>query len=200
LRYYLLFEISQSIRTYEATRVEENAGPPINIYIPKLTPSQQAAADRSAEIEDLRRALPQALNLPVLLLEMPYTIANPAKMEWVPQGMMLDDWRSITWPFAGILFWWSAGRGIEALRLSRKGLIAPRVTLVETVLAALFVCTGFATVVGAITSTPDDRSDIKFIALLAGGMLWGVLAGTMIIARIFQWRIRRGTKSLASLA
>ena len=82
------------------------------------------------------------------------------------------------------------GRGIEALRSSRKAMISPRVTLPETIFAALLVCVGIVVLVGRLTSTPDDRPDLQFVALLVGGLLWGVLASLTIVARILQWKIR----------
>jgi len=54
--------------------------------------------------------------------------------------------------------------------------------------------------VGIITSTPDDRRDLQFLALVAGGLLWGILATFTITARIFQWRIRKRGAVVLSLA
>jgi hypothetical protein len=132
-------------------------------------------------------------------VQLPYVILNPAKTEWVPKGMLTETWRAISWPFAGVLFWWGVGRGIEALRSSRKAIISPRVTLPETIFADLFVCVGIVVLVGTVTTTPDDRRDLQFIALLVGGLLWGVLASLTIAARIVQWRIRRKTEVVPSL-
>lgn len=141
--------------------------------------------------------VPVALNFPVGITQLPYVIANPAKREWTPNGMLTETWRAISWPFGGVLFWWSIGRSIEALRSTRKAIISPRVTLVETVFAAVFVCIGVAVLVGTVTSTPDDRRDVQFIALMVGGLLWGILASITIVARVFQWRIRRRAKAVA---
>jgi len=200
-RYFLLFEVSQSIESHApAQSGKEASTPPIDIEIPTLSREQQIAADRAAKVQYLRMRVPVALNLPVGIVQLPYVIANPAKTEWVPKGMLTETWRAITWPLAGLLFWWSVGRGIEALGSTRRMLISPRVTLVETVFAAIFVCLGLVVLVGTITSTPDDRSDVQFIALLAGGLLWGVLASIMLAARVFQWRIRKRAKAAASLA
>jgi hypothetical protein len=190
-RYFLLFEVSRSIESYAPAQSRRASGPPLRIDIPTLTPEQQDAADRAAKNEYLRMRVPVALNFPVAIAQLPYIIANPAKREWVPREMLTETWRAISWPFAGVLFWWGIGRGIEALRSSRKAVISPRVTLVETVFAALLVCIGFVVLVGIITSTPDDRRDLQFVALLVGGLLWGLLASITISARVFQWRIRK---------
>ena len=198
-RYLLLFEVSQSIQSYAPAQSRRASGPPLQIDIPTLTPEQQDAADRDARIEYLRMRVPVALNFPVAIVQLPYVIANPAKTEWVPRGMLTETWRAMSWPFAGVLFWWSVGRGIEALRSSRKAIIRPRVTLVETVFAALLVCIGLVVLVGTITSTPDDQRDLQFVALLVGGLLWGLLASITISARVFQWRIRKRTAVVTSL-
>jgi Tfp pilus assembly protein PilN len=78
-------------------------------------------------------------------------------------------------------------------------MISPRVTLPETIFAALLVCIGIAVLVGTLTSTPDDRRDLQFVALLVGGLLWGVLASLTIVARILQWKIQRRAEVVPSL-
>ena len=200
-RYFLLFEVSESLESYAPAQSRKEAStPPIDIQIPTLTREQEIAATRVARVEYLRMRVPVALNLPVGIMQLPYVIANPAKTEWVPRGMLTETWRAISWPIAGVLFWWIVGRGIEALRSSRKAIICPRVTLPETIFAALFVCLGVVVVVGTITTTPDDRRDPQFIALMVGGLLWGILASFTIAARILQWRIRRKAAPVPSLA
>jgi hypothetical protein len=42
---------------------------------------------------------------------------------------------------------------------------------------------------------PDQ---FKSVALLVGGLLWGVLANITISARIFQWKIRKRTGGMTS--
>jgi Tfp pilus assembly protein PilN len=51
--------------------------------------------------------------------------------------------------------------------------------------------TGLVTLIGILTTTPDDRSDLQFMTLLAGGLLWGVLATVTITARFLQWRVAK---------
>ena len=198
-RYFLLFEFSQSLESYPPAQLGKKISFPIDIAIPPLTPEQQVAVNRDMRIMDLGRSVAIALNLPVGIAQLPYVIASRAKTEWVPRGMMTDAWRAMSWPLAGVLFWWSAGRGVEALRSSRKAVISPRVTLVETVFGSVLVVIGIVALVGAITSTPDDRRDVQFIALLGGGLLWGILASITISARVCQWRIRKRAIPVASL-
>lgn len=196
-RYFLAFELSRSIESYAPAESRTSLKGSLRIDI--LTPEQQKAADREAKIEYLRMRVPVALNFPVGIVQLPYVILSPAKTEWVPRGMLAETWRAISWPFAGVLFWWVAGRGIEALRSCREAIISPRVTLLETIFAALLVCIGIVVLVGTIMSTPDDRRDLQFVALLVGGFLWGVLASLTLAARILQWKILRRAEIVPSL-
>src|ERR1700730_6487129 len=199
VRYPLLGGLALSVASYSPSRTTSSE--PVQIVIPTLTPEQQQAVDKAAKIEDLRMKAPVVLDFPVVIAECPYIMAKPAKREWVPRGMLTEVWRAISWPFAGILFWWCAGRGIEALRSSRHAIISPRVTLPETIFAAFLVFIGIVVLVGAITCTPDDRRDLQFVVLLVGGMLWGILSSLTITARTLQWRIRkRGAAVMPSLA
>ena len=189
-RYFLLFELSQSIESY-APQAKHSSSEPVQIDIPTLTPQQQQASDRAAKIEDLRMRAPVLLDFPVVIAQLPYILVNPAKTEWIPKGMLPQIWRALSWPFAGVLFWWCAGRGIEALCAARRAVVAPLMTAVETAVAVVLFCIGIATLVGIVTSTPDDRRDFQFLALIAGGLLWGILATFTITARFFQWRITK---------
>jgi di/tricarboxylate transporter len=103
----------------------------------------------------------------------------------------------LSWPFAGILFWWCAGRGIEALQGTRRSVVSPRLTWAETGFAVVLLLIGLATLIGIVTSTPDDRRDVQFLALVAGGLLWGILAAITVTARVFQWRILKRNGLLA---
>jgi len=108
-RYFLLFEIAQSIEAYlpAKARQQQEAGPPINIEIPTLTSQHQEQADKAARIEKMRMEIPAALNFPVLIAQLPYIV--PLRREWVPLGMLREEWRVVSWPLAGIFFWWPCG-------------------------------------------------------------------------------------------
>jgi hypothetical protein len=54
------------------------------------------------------------------------------------------------------------------------------------------------TVLVGITSMPDDRRDVQFIALLGADCYGEFLPILAISARVFQWRIRKRAKALAS--
>ena len=104
-------------------------------------------------------------------------------------------WRALSWPFAGTIFWWLSGRGVEALRVVRRSVVHPRMNMTETVWATILFCFGVISLVGILTSTPADRDDIQFMALLAGGRLWGILGAVTIWTRFLQRRILKAEAS-----
>lgn len=189
-RYFILFQISHAIARYAPVRPGKTSTTTLNIQIHTLTAEQQAVADRAHRFEDLMMHAPQALNFPVCFVQVPFIMARQTGREWTPDGFMKETWRGISWPFVGVFFWWIIGRSVEALISIRKGTSVPRVTLAETIFAALMIVAGIGTLVGIITSTPDDRQDLQFVGLMVGGMLWGILASITIAARVLQWKIR----------
>jgi hypothetical protein len=193
-RYFLLWQVSQSVKEYvPAIAQPQQSGPAINIDIPSLTPEQQQAADRATRMEDLRMAVAPMLNLPVGIVQLPYALAHPTPegKEWVPRGMMFTTWGALSWPIFGVFFWWFAGRGIDAFRAARKSILLPRITIPESIFAVIFLGIGVVAIVGILTSTPDDTRDVNFLAFLAGGVLWGIIAALAIAARFLQWRLRK---------
>ena len=76
-RYFLLWQVSQSVKQYFPARAQqEQSGPAINIDIPTVTPEQQEAADRAARMEELRMAVPPMLKLPVGIVQLPYVLLH----------------------------------------------------------------------------------------------------------------------------
>jgi hypothetical protein len=196
MRGFLIFEVSQSIESYASAKRVGGSESVTQIAIPPMTKEQQQAADQALSRAFLRMHVPVLLNFPVILAELPYVIASPDKMEWTPRGMLIEEWRALAWPFAGIFFWWCAGRGMEALQGTRRSTVSPRLTLAETALAIVLLLVGLGTLVGLITSTPDDRRDVQFLVLIGGGLLWGLLAAITLTARVLQWRtLKRRSQS-----
>ena len=183
-RGFILFNVGQSVRAYvPAKSTDEKPLPPeLSDLTLKLSPEEE----RSADMAQKRLRLPLVLNFPVLAAQLPYLLLSPTKHEWMPRTMFPEIWRAISWPFAGLLFWWSFGRSVEALSAARASNVQPRVRIPEIVFAALLLCIGVVTAFSAVTSTPDDRRDIQFVALLAGGILWGIFAGVTILAGKLQ--------------
>jgi hypothetical protein len=102
MRGFLIFDVSRAIQSHtpaKATAESERIA-----LIAPLPKEQQQAADKAAKVDFLRMRVPVLLSFPVV----------PDKREWTPRGMLPEEWRALTWPFAGILFWWCAGRGIAA--------------------------------------------------------------------------------------
>jgi hypothetical protein len=197
MRGFLIFELSRSIESHTPAKATSESETVTEIAPPPMTKEQQQAADKAAKIDFLRMRVPVLVNFPILLAELPYILASPDKREWAPRGMLPEEWRALTWPFAGISFWWCAGRGMEALQATRRLVVSPRLTWVETALAVVLLLVGLGTLVGIATSTPDDRRDVQFLVLIAGGLLWGILAAITVTARVLQWRILKRNRQLA---
>lgn len=192
VRGLIFFEVIQSTHSYSSPIAKSSATSDTKevyaITLPR-TPGEQRQVDTSATLWGARRTPQLALNFPVLVAQLPYIIVSPTKREWIPRGMSPDVWRPLSWPFAGIFFWWLFGRSVEALSATRRSLVLPRINWVETTFALILFVIGLVTLIGILTSTPDDRSDIQFMALVAGGLLWGILATATIAARFLQRRV-----------
>jgi hypothetical protein len=145
---------------------------------------------RAFERLEGRTWLPVALNLPCGLVQLPYVILNPTKREWIPRDMDLQTWRVISWPIAGCLFWWIAGRGLEGLAAARRRLIFPSISWIETITsAAISLFCAVATVCLPLFSGYDGTFPMKYF--VAGFAMWAVLDGVVVVARVAQWRLRR---------
>jgi hypothetical protein len=135
-----------------------------------------------------RKWIPSVMNLPVGLIQLPYVILSQSKEEWVPVGFDLMTWRAISWPLIGLLFWWSAGRGVDAMLALRTKRLAPKITIIEGVIGALFLA--FCTI-AAICLPLYARSDPDFPIMIfsLGFAVWAFLGGTVLFARLLQWRV-----------
>jgi len=187
-------EIAQEFRDADRLyQIEKSPAPNINEIIeavaPKRTAQQQAAFNR---LED-RESIISVLNLPCLLIQLPYVILRPSKEEWVPLGMDLSTWRAITWPLVAILFWWSVGRGFDALLAARRGWVQPKISSIETAAgAAMFLlCAVIALALLCLQIGGRTRPDFLSKLLPWGFVLWALLGGAMVITRLQQWRISR---------
>jgi CDP-diglyceride synthetase len=179
-RYALIFQFYSAAHAYWPAAVQKQA---LNIPFPLLT---QTAIDRAAfRIAELRLITPSLLNLPCLFFGLGIRTL-------VPNGMMSDFWHSISWPLFGVIFWWIAGRGIEAVAAARSGAISPKISWVET-FVALWIVTVAGVLVTGIIVDPEMRADFIFPWRLglAACFLWIALGSTTILARFVQWRIRR---------
>lgn len=194
VREFLFVGAAQSVQAYSSSPPAFRIMPDpriSTIVVPPTTIEQRAKADALIRLLEKRKLTPLVLDFPVLLAQLPYIISSPSRREWVPKGMFTDIWRAISWPFAGIFFWWLLGRGFEALFAGMRSVVRPRITWSETMFAGIMIVVGLLTLAGILTSTPDDRRDLQFMAWIAGGILWGILATVVVASRLMQRRIQR---------
>src|SRR5882762_1814287 len=193
VRQFLFLGVMQSIHSYSNMTSKSDAFPDSEgVYVvPPATPEQQRFGDSEARFYEIRKTAPLALNFPVLIAQLPYILVSPTKREWVPKGMFPDIWRALSWPIAGMFFWWYLGRSFEALYAARQSVAHPRINWAETTFALILCGIGIVTLIGIVTSTPDDRRDIQFMALVAGGLLWGIMATATVVAGFLQWRLAK---------
>ena len=98
-------------------------------------------------------------------------------------------WRAITWPIAGLLFWWCAGRAIDALLAAWRSKMGPRICAVEVVGASLLAV---LCLLGTIALLVDDKDvDLTTWILLSGLVLWLLLSTSVLAAKLTQWRAAR---------
>ena len=190
VRHELTQQIGDSIRFARLANVRRLTLDEIlaNVIPQRATPQQRAEFDSFEK----RKWMPAVLNLPSGLIQLPYVILNSSKEEWVPSGMDVMTWRAISWPLIGVLFWWSAGRGIEAVIATRKGLIRPRVTWIEAANgAALFLFCAIAAVCLPLFGNDSRDPDFPVKLWSCGLGLWALLGGASVAAKFAQWRIER---------
>lgn len=180
LKGLLFFQLQSSAHAQWPTRVQEPEFrlDPAPILDLKLEPD-------SKTLGGTRTSIPALLNLPGAFLGLARTAS-------APKGMLPEFWRAISWPVVGIVFWWIAGRSIEALAASRRRLLAPIIVWLEVLVASLVIAFSSALCVGFILD-PSIREEFiypwRLTAVAAG--LWILLGAATISARVVQWRIRR---------
>src|SRR5271156_18329 len=156
LRHVLAWEIRSSVDAYRGHPTELTfpvvafepsktaSDGPVFVIDPTWPPPSPGFSmiDFAPGTDGLRFWTPLMLNLPAGLLRVPYAIANPDKTEWTPKGMNSLYWRAISWPLAGLVFWWLAGRGIEAFIAAFSKKLRPALKPIEMIMAVLLVLAG----------------------------------------------------------
>jgi hypothetical protein len=132
------------------------------------------------------------INLPAAVFELPLMI----KQNWPSPTWDSQTLRAVTWPILGLVFWWMAGRGADALIASRERRLFPRMGWVETVVGSLIMASGGATVIAVEFFSGADRSELQLLAGVAG--MWTILGGLTVAARIAQWRIRKKLRAIST--
>lgn len=184
-------QVWQSIRDFEQSLLQSNQQPAVVINVPPgLLPAPQPV--------DLHLATPAALNLPVGFIQVPFVLLSPDHTEWTPENMSLAEWRGLSWPFLGLVFWWLAGRGLEAFSAAaghgRFAIIRPPLRSVDvTVGLSLFTMGSAAGLMYAFDQNPFLL--MKDWVFATGAGLWAVLGAIIVVARLLQWRIRRRARA-----
>lgn len=190
-RVTLVHQIGRALGAYEAPKLSSPAfaqgdvaaGATVSAYM--YADQQQLRTQQALESHEW---VPLMLNLPSGLVQLPYVILNPTREDWRPRGINLRTWRVISWPIIGILFWWCAGRGIEALIAARRRLVNPQITWPETVMAVVLFLFCSITAISLPLSGQHNQS-LPLILWILGSATWAILAGLTIAARVLQWRL-----------
>src|SRR5262249_20308622 len=140
---------------------------------------------------------PLAVNAPLLSFTFVYGwITNdPYSEPWAPRGMDFDVWWAMLSPVAGIIFWWLAGRGIDAIVAIRKKVIFPRIRKIEAMLAAMWACFGLWLVSAVVQDLSEIESD-SLIVLGIGGALWTLIGGVVVTGWFIQRRMQKRSDAL----
>ncbi len=206
LRHVLAWQIKSSINTYRGRPTEPlrpvfafspgelDSDSRVFVVDPHLLPPSPGfpMVDFESATDGWRYWTPLALNLPAGLLSVPYAIANPDKTEWTPKGMNFRYWRAISWPFVGLVFWWLAGRGIEALVAVFRGQVRPRLNVADLSVGILFVIGGLVlAVVPFGDRDPGTPFEVQDRLMVLSGVMWLLFGTATVYARVRQWRIGR---------
>ncbi len=177
-----------------ANRHERAYSRPDPIYLSNLRLAQLLGAEsRSARITEQLIWIPALLNLPSSLAEIPQAILSPTHMSWSPNGMDFHVWRAISWPLIGIVFWWIAGRAIDALVAAQHRITSPGIGWTETAMATLALACGVIfCMLPFMVKFENDRFSPLWPLVCAAGAMWALLGSATIVAHLVQWRIRRG--------
>jgi len=140
--------------------------------------------------KEQRERIVVALNGLGSIPEVASAIVSPANTVWVPSGMFTWTWLDISCPILGMLFWFVAGRGIEALASARKGLARPRIRWWEVVLSLVILAYG-GILAGALIVDPENAGALPWRLGVAIGVMWFVLGAAILWARAAQWRLKR---------
>jgi len=174
------FDIS-TIPSDQKSSTDSHLNLPLDLDSPEML--------RSIRNTERRLWTPTLLDMPAGLVQLPYVISNRAKTEWVPNGMDVKRWRAITWPFVGLIFWWIAGRSVEALLAARRTIVHPSISWIETGIGVYLLLWGIIILVAPLCAGNSD-TDISLVFISGSGAMWAVLGAAIVIARIAQRKIR----------
>jgi len=136
------------------------------------------------------------LNFPAFFVD--YFISGLVTDKWRPYSEKFrKSWMAVTWPLLAIVFWWMAGRAVEALSAARKKLLVPRIGPPEVAVAIALMFFGAVPCLEFVFGR--ESRDLDSYLLAAGAALWALIGATMLVARIVQWRIRKGMQAVSNV-
>jgi hypothetical protein len=97
-----------------------------------------------------------------------------------------------------MVFWWLAGRGVDALVTARRKAITPRIGWTETVLGFVLGAGGLVGVIAFLFTAGPDLYDRQLQLLMSAAGMWGLLGSLTVAARILQWRIRKAAEAMSA--
>lgn len=126
------------------------------------------------------------INLPAVVFEVPWMLFDK---NWAQHGLDWQVRRAITWPILGMVFWWMAGRGAQALSAVRRKKLVPRIGWIETVIGFVLLAAGATMVIGVEFFSGADRHSLQPAAAVAG--MWAFLGGLSVAGKMAQWGLRK---------
>jgi len=119
--------------------------------------------------------LVMACNLPGGFGEILISFATTWPNVWHPAGLLLETWRSLSYPFFCLPAWWLVGRGFDGL--VRGVRLSGGLALLGLVLCVLFIVLALGLSFGLPTS---ERRDVGLVVV--GFAIWAAAFGVVPIA------------------
>jgi hypothetical protein len=188
MRNMIIFEVRSSMGKAQVPGPYLNSEP---FWIsPLFVPLMPWERFISPEVQGQMVWIPTLLNAPAMLVEIPYAMLGSKHSAWSPRGFDFDLWRAVTWPFGGLVFWWIAGRAIDALIAARRRLIAPSITWTETGVGVLSLASGVILCALSVMIRMESNPIVSWQLVALAGAIWSLLGAATIAARFIQWRLR----------
>lgn len=138
------------------------------------------------------------LNAPGLLVHLPEIILRAGHGIWTPPGIDFRTWQAVTASIFGMLFWWAAGRAVEALLALKYRQCKPQINWFETIVSGLIMSGGVFLFAGGVIEGFFIDHEINSLHIAAAGGLWTLLGALSVIARFRQWRLRKAMLAQAA--